>query len=100
MARFGFSPATRVFEAVGAAACLITDAWEGIETFFEPGKELLTAADADSVTDILAGLRPEQARQIGRAVHARALAQHTYAHRARQVNDVLQATASSREAAA
>ncbi len=34
----GFSPATRVFEAAGAAACLITDAWEGIELFLEPGR--------------------------------------------------------------
>src|SRR3712207_9378582 len=33
MARYGFSPATRVFEAAGAGACLITDAWEGIELF-------------------------------------------------------------------
>ena len=37
MARYGFSPATRVFEAAGAAACLITDAFGGVETFFEPG---------------------------------------------------------------
>ena len=33
MARYGFSPATRVFEAAGAGACLITDDWEGIELF-------------------------------------------------------------------
>ena len=37
MAAIGFSPATRVFEAAGAAACIITDAWEGIELFLEPG---------------------------------------------------------------
>ncbi len=36
MARYGFSPATRVFEAAGAGGCLITDAWEGIEQFLEP----------------------------------------------------------------
>ena len=33
MARNGFSPATRVFEAAGAGACIITDKWEGIEQF-------------------------------------------------------------------
>ena len=38
MARFGHSPATRLFEAAGAAACLISDAWEGIEAFLEPGR--------------------------------------------------------------
>ncbi len=49
MARYGFSPATRVFEAAGAAACLITDAWEGIELFLEPGEEVLVARDGDEV---------------------------------------------------
>ncbi|HEX2165203.1 MAG TPA: glycosyltransferase, partial [Thermoanaerobaculia bacterium] len=43
MARFGHSPATRVFEAAGAAACLITDPFEGIERFLEPDREVLVA---------------------------------------------------------
>ena len=41
MAHIGFSPATRVFEAAGAGACLITDAWEGIEMFLTPDEEVL-----------------------------------------------------------
>ena len=45
MAEVGFSPATRVFEAAGAGACLITDAWEGIELFLRPGEEVLVARD-------------------------------------------------------
>ena len=45
MAAIGFSPATRVFEAAGAGACLITDAWEGIELFLEPDAEILVARD-------------------------------------------------------
>ena len=44
MAAYGFSPPTRVFEAAGAGACLITDAWDGIEQFLEPGREILVAA--------------------------------------------------------
>jgi spore maturation protein CgeB len=100
MARYGFSPPTRVFEAAGAAACIVTDAWTGIETFFEPGKELLTAEGSDAVTEILSGLTPEQARRIGLAAHARALAEHTYGHRARQVASILESTVSSPEAAA
>ena len=43
MAATGFSPATRVFEAAGAGACLITDAWEGIELFLKPDEEILVA---------------------------------------------------------
>ena len=49
MARFGFSPPTRIFEAAGAGACLITDAWPGVEEFLEPGREVLVAADGDEV---------------------------------------------------
>ena len=33
MARYGYSPATRVFEAAGAAACIITDEWEVSTSF-------------------------------------------------------------------
>ena len=49
MARYGFSPATRVFEAAGAGACIITDAWEGIDLFLEPGREVLVATDGEEV---------------------------------------------------
>jgi spore maturation protein CgeB len=89
MARYGFSPATRVFEAAGAGACLITDAWEGIELFLEPGTEVLIAADGSEVADQLDELTPARAQGIGRAGRRRILAEHTYAHRARQVEEVL-----------
>ena len=45
MATNGWSPATRVFEAAGAGACLITDTWKGVEQFLEPDREVLVAAD-------------------------------------------------------
>jgi spore maturation protein CgeB len=89
MARYGFSPATRVFEAAGAAACIVTDAWEGIELFLEPGTEVLVAADGDEVAALLADLDPRVARAIGEAARQRVLAEHTYADRARQVEAVL-----------
>jgi spore maturation protein CgeB len=92
MARYGFSPATRVFEAAGAAACLITDAWEGLETFFEPGREVLVAQGGEEVADRLSALDAGSSRRIGRAAYARVLAEHTYAHRAKQVDEVLQGT--------
>ena len=90
MARYGFSPATRVFEAAGAAACLITDAWEGLETFFEPGKEVLVAHDGDEVAQHVRTLQAAQARDIGQAAYRRVLSEHTYAHRAAQLDEVLQ----------
>jgi spore maturation protein CgeB len=90
MARYGFSPATRVFEAAGAGACLITDAWEGIALFLEPGREVLVAANGDEVAEHVRRLDPTAARGIGRAAHRRVLAQHTYAHRAAQLEAVLE----------
>ena len=89
MARYGFSPPTRVFEAAGAAACLITDQWEGIEMFLEPDREVLVARDGGDVARFLAELSPERARAIGQAAYQRVLNEHTYAHRADLLERVL-----------
>jgi spore maturation protein CgeB len=89
MARNGFSPATRVFEAAAAGACLVSDAWEGIETFFEPGRELLVADDGDAVAEHVERLTPSEAGRIGAAARRRALAEHTYDRRALEVERIL-----------
>jgi len=86
MADIGFSPATRVFEAAGAAACLITDAWEGIELFLEPNEEVLVARDGQDVVEHVRTLTPQRARLIGEAALRRVLAEHTYAHRGAEVD--------------
>jgi spore maturation protein CgeB len=100
MANVGFSPATRVFEAAGAAACLITDAWEGIELFLEPDAEVLVARDGQDVVEHLSTLTPERAEAIGRAALKRVLAEHTYDKRAAEVDALLKAHAARvREAA-
>ncbi|WP_027144337.1 glycosyltransferase [Mesorhizobium sp. WSM3626] len=82
MAANGFSPATRVFEAAGAGACLITDAWLGVELFLKPGEEILVARDGDDVAEIMQALTPRRAKAIGQAALRRVLADHTYALRA------------------
>ncbi len=82
MAATGFSPATRVFEAAGAGACLITDAWDGIEHFLQPDSEILVARDGADVAAHLAALTPERARAIGERARLRMLAEHTYDQRA------------------
>jgi spore maturation protein CgeB len=89
MAANGFSPPTRVFEVAGAGACLITDAWEGIEEFLIPGVEVLTAADGAAVAGLIEELDAEQARAIGAAARERVLAEHTYAQRAEQVEGII-----------
>jgi spore maturation protein CgeB len=99
MARYGFSPPTRIFEAAGASACLITDAWDGLDRFLEPEREILSAQDGEDVAAILERLDPDRARSIGAAAKRRVLAEHTYSHRAGQVAELLGASARGREAA-
>ncbi|WP_027487597.1 CgeB family protein [Allorhizobium undicola] len=89
MARTGFSPATRVFEAAGAAACLITDHWEGIEQFLTPGEEVLVARDGRDVEEILTGLGRQEARAIGVKALQRVLKDHTYDNRALALHELL-----------
>jgi spore maturation protein CgeB len=89
MARYGFSPPTRIFEAAGAGACIITDDWSGIAAFLEPGREILIARDGAEVAEQLAALTPERARAIGAAAQLRMLAQHTYAHRVHEIERAL-----------
>ncbi|ACM21589.1 glycosyltransferase, putative [Geotalea daltonii FRC-32] len=95
MAKNGFSPATRVFEAAGAGTCIITDSWQGIEQFFEPGKEILVAGSGEEVADILERLTPREASMVGLHAFARVRAEHTYAHRARQVEAIFMEEESS-----
>jgi spore maturation protein CgeB len=99
MAAVGFSPATRVFEAAGAAACLITDAWTGLDMFLKEGEEVLAARDGADVAAHLEALTPERARRIGRAARTRILAGHTYEQRGRQVDALLREQASRRREA-
>ena len=89
MARYGYSPATRVFEAAGAAACLITDEWKGIELFLEPGSEVLVARDGAEVAEHCRQLTKTRSREIGNLARKRVLAEHTYAHRALLVEQLL-----------
>jgi spore maturation protein CgeB len=89
MARYGFSPPTRVFEAAGAGACLITDHWEGIELFLEPDREVIVAETGAEVADRLGRLTRSQADRLGAAAQRRILAEHTYDHRAAQVEALL-----------
>lgn len=90
MARYGFSPATRVFEAAGAATCLITDRWEGIDSFLQPDKEILVADNGEDVARTLLSLTVDRARSIGEAARQRVLRDHTYKQRGRLVEDILQ----------
>lgn len=89
MARYGTSPPTRIFEAAGAGACIITDAWEGIEEFLRPDSEILVAQDGEAVAHHLETLTAERASEIGAAARKHILAEHTYDRRAATVEAIL-----------
>ncbi|MBD3240282.1 MAG: glycosyltransferase [Chitinivibrionales bacterium] len=90
MAECGYSPPTRIFEAAGAGACIITDAWEGIEQFLEPREECLVAASGEQVAEHLRELTPDRAKQLGKNALRRARECHTYEQRAALVERELQ----------
>lgn len=90
MAKIGYSPPTRVFEAAGAGACLICDTWEGIGEFLAPATEVICVRSGAEVATTLAGLGQKRARLIGDAARRRVLAQHTYQHRAVQLRSLFE----------
>ena len=95
MVENGWSPATRMFEAAGAAACQVTDSWHGINDFFEPETQILVAENAERVAHWVRAVDDAQARRIGTAARARALADHTYNQRAELLLEILRAPAES-----
>jgi spore maturation protein CgeB len=82
MIRAGFSPSVRLFEAAACGTPIISDRWDGIETLFQPGSEVLLADNEEEVIHILRDLKPEEAAAIGERARQRVLAEHTAAHRA------------------
>jgi spore maturation protein CgeB len=89
MAANGWSPATRVFEAAGVGACLVTDAWQGIDDFLQPDVEVLVAEDGTDVAEHVAALDERRAREVGERAAARVRRDHTYAQRAALVDAIL-----------
>jgi spore maturation protein CgeB len=84
MVQRGFSPSVRLFEAAACGVPVISDTWPGLETFFTPGEEILTAKDPRDVIEII-GMPEERRRQIGAEARRRLLRSHTAAHRARDL---------------
>jgi spore maturation protein CgeB len=89
MANVGFSPPTRVFEAAGAGACLITDRWPGIDHFFVPDQEVLIASSAEEIVAWLRKLNEQDCKRIGDAMRLRALRDHSYELRVKTVDSIL-----------
>ncbi|UQA59414.1 CgeB family protein [Polyangium aurulentum] len=82
MVSAGYSPSVRLFEAAACGTPIISDAWEGLDTFFTPDSEILIARTSQDVLRIFDELPEERRLDIGRRARARVLKEHTAAHRA------------------
>ena len=89
MADFGYCPSGRLFEAAACGTPILSDTWEGLETFFEPDREILVARNTD---EVLAALdRPnDELAAVARAARERTLAEHTADCRAREFEEILE----------
>jgi spore maturation protein CgeB len=90
MADFGYCPSGRLFEAAACGTPILSDTWEGLESFFEPGREILVARTTD---EALAALEVpnEELERLSRAARERTLAEHTADCRARDFEDIIDA---------
>jgi spore maturation protein CgeB len=88
MAARGYCPSGRLFEAAACGTPILSDTWDGLESFFEPGKEILIARTTEEAVDALR-LPPHELAAIGGAARSRVLAGHTSAVRAQQLMEAL-----------
>ena len=85
MRALGFSPSVRLFEAAACGTPVISDRWPGIESIFEPSREILLASTARDVIEILRDMPEERRRAIAESARRRVLTDHTSHQRARQL---------------
>ena len=93
MADMGYCPSGRLFEAAACGAPILSDWWEGLDAFFEPGREILIARTAEDTISALSRSTDELAR-IARGARERVLAEHTAERRVQDLEDALSAAAS------
>ena len=97
MREMGWCPSGRLFEAAACGTPLISDSWQGLDEFFTPDEEILVARDCNDVIDTLQRSDAEL-RCIAAAARERALGEHTAAHRAAELEQLLVEAAASQPA--
>ena len=85
----GWSPSVRLFEAAACAVPVISDRWEGLDSLFAAGREIVMADTAEEVVALLRGSDSAAAEAIGQAARARVMNGHTAADRARELESAL-----------
>jgi spore maturation protein CgeB len=96
MAEMGYCPSGRLFEAAACGTPVLSDEWEGLDSFFRPGEEILIARDAGDVLDALA-MAPDELAAVGRRARERTLAEHVAERRALELEDALEPRAPGRD---
>jgi spore maturation protein CgeB len=92
MASYGYCPSGRLFEAAACETPVVSDSWDGLDEFFELGRELLVTDSSADVVDALSR-SAEDLQQVGRAARQRVLGEHTAWHRSRELLQHLEAVA-------
>ncbi len=92
----GYSPSVRLFEAAACGTTIVSDAWEGLDSFLTPGEEILLAAGAADVVAYLSELSAHEAGAIGRRARERVLAEHTADKRAAEFENAVAAALARR----
>ncbi|HEX8525200.1 MAG TPA: glycosyltransferase [Tepidisphaeraceae bacterium] len=82
MIKAGYSPSVRLFEAAACGVPIISDWWDGLDTLFQPDREILISRGADDTLRYLRDVSEEDRQKLGMAARDRVLSQHTAAHRA------------------
>jgi spore maturation protein CgeB len=85
MVAAGYSPSVRLFEAAACGTPIISDHWNGLETLFEPGREILIATTSRQVVEWLRDMPEPERKKLGARARHRVLAEHTAAHRAAEL---------------
>jgi spore maturation protein CgeB len=81
----GYSPSVRLFEAAACGTPIISDYWQGIETIFEPGTEIIISHSAEDTIRYLTTISDEEREAIGKKAQQKVLNYHTAAHRAEEL---------------
>lgn len=89
MKRMGWCPSGRLFEAAACGVPLISDHWEGLEAFFEPGRDILVAKETDDVTTAMM-LPRDHLATLARRARERTLEEHTAERRVRELRNILE----------
>jgi spore maturation protein CgeB len=93
MAEMGWCPSGRLFEAAACGVPILSDCWEGLDSFFEPGKEILIARKTEDVVAAL-DLTDTELKRIAKAAREKALEEHTSERRAKELEILLQGSSS------